>query len=242
MLSMSEWWFWEVVACVAGLMGTEALAAHSIAYALVPCLVMVPLGVSIAISVRVGTLLGEGEAAKAKAVASLGLAAGMFLVCTYALMVFSCPEHIINQFAPVDKSREVHALTRSIWNWVSCFLLLDGLMILQSGVLRGLGLQLRMSIATFLALWAIGLPAAWLVAITHRGGVLGLWQVLVPSYIVLNVFLALSYLSVDWGKLAGDIKAAAQDGPVRGPAVQAIAAVELSAEAGGEVPIAKDMS
>ena len=35
-LSMSEWWFWEVTCFTAGVIGAQALAAHTIVYNLIP--------------------------------------------------------------------------------------------------------------------------------------------------------------------------------------------------------------
>lgn len=53
--------YWEILAFMAGRLGTVSLAAHSIAYNVTPLCFMVPLGLSIGTSIRVGTLLGEGN-------------------------------------------------------------------------------------------------------------------------------------------------------------------------------------
>jgi len=65
-LTMSEWVFWEVVCFTAGRFGVIQLATHTVAYNLVPLCYMIPLGISIGVSVRIGHLLAEGNVARAK--------------------------------------------------------------------------------------------------------------------------------------------------------------------------------
>ncbi len=48
--AVSEWWFWEYSAFMAGQNGTVALAAHSICYSVIPLAFMLPLGCSIGLA------------------------------------------------------------------------------------------------------------------------------------------------------------------------------------------------
>ena len=56
-LSLTEWWIWEVMCFIAGSYGVEELCAHTIAYNLIPLLYIIPLGLCIGLSVRMGNLL-----------------------------------------------------------------------------------------------------------------------------------------------------------------------------------------
>jgi len=58
---MSEWWFWEAVCFEAGQLGAVPLAAHAIAYNMIPVLFMVPHGIGIGASTRVAVMLGENR-------------------------------------------------------------------------------------------------------------------------------------------------------------------------------------
>lgn len=75
-------WFWEVIAACIGALGEVPLASHLIAYAIVPMLVMAPIGVSIAIAVRVGQLIGEERPRHAKMVARSTFAAGIVIIAS----------------------------------------------------------------------------------------------------------------------------------------------------------------
>lgn len=68
-LSLSEWWHWEVLTFIAGSFGAVLLAAHSIAYSLVPLLFMIPLGISIGLAKRIGHMLAEQQPMRARTMA-----------------------------------------------------------------------------------------------------------------------------------------------------------------------------
>jgi len=200
--SMSEWWFWEVNAFAAGILGEVALAAHAIAYSLVPLLVMIPLGVSVAISVRIGCMLGEGRPRSAQRAALVATAVGMLPVLSYTAATAGAGEAVVGLFAPADRSPDVHAAAMEVWPLVCFFLTQDGLFMLQTGTLRALGLQLRLSLAVAASLWALGLPLALTLAFRAEMGLRGLWTALGPAYVALNGALFVSYASVDWAAIS----------------------------------------
>lgn len=71
----AEWWSFEVVALGAGWLGTEELEVQGILMNTIALLFMLPLGVGVAVSVRVGNLIGAGNAAAAKR--ATGVAVGL---------------------------------------------------------------------------------------------------------------------------------------------------------------------
>jgi MATE family multidrug resistance protein len=172
-LSMSEWWYWEVLCFMAGQFGTEALAAHTIAYNLIPLTFMVPLGVSIGCSTRVGTLLGEGDVATAKLVSRWSVGIGFTLIVIDAYLILLGRSSLIALFT--DDVEVVKNCTL-IWPWMCIFIVFDNGWGVHRGILLGLGLQNRMSWAIGLTLWLFGLPMMYYVAFTLHKGLLGLWM------------------------------------------------------------------
>ena len=51
-LTMSEWWFWEVTCFTAGMIGAQALAAHTVVYNLIPIMFMLSFGFSMGVTIR----------------------------------------------------------------------------------------------------------------------------------------------------------------------------------------------
>ncbi|NXE43553.1 S47A2 protein, partial [Ptilorrhoa leucosticta] len=61
-----EWWAFEIGSFLAGLISVVQLGAQSVICELATVAYMVPLGISVAASVRVGNALGAGDAVQAK--------------------------------------------------------------------------------------------------------------------------------------------------------------------------------
>jgi Na+-driven multidrug efflux pump len=60
-VAQSEWWFWETMCFIAGSFGVVSLCAHTIAYNLVPLSFMIPLGISIGLTNRMGMILTKSH-------------------------------------------------------------------------------------------------------------------------------------------------------------------------------------
>ncbi|NXF99184.1 S47A2 protein, partial [Sakesphorus luctuosus] len=82
-----EWWTFEIGSFLAGLLSVVELGAQSIIYELSCAAYMVPLGFSVAASVRVGNALGSGDVVQAKTscVTAL-LCTGVFAVLVATLL------------------------------------------------------------------------------------------------------------------------------------------------------------
>ena len=72
-LSMSEWLYWEFICFSVGTLGVTSFAIHSIPYSLIPLHFMLPLGLSIALSVGIGHSLGSGDIRSLKKVSGKGV-------------------------------------------------------------------------------------------------------------------------------------------------------------------------
>ncbi|NXB55575.1 S47A2 protein, partial [Struthidea cinerea] len=82
-----EWWTFEVGSFLAGLISVVELGAQSVIYELASVAYMVPLGISVAASVRVGNALGAGDVVQAKTSCITALlCTGVFAVVVAALL------------------------------------------------------------------------------------------------------------------------------------------------------------
>ncbi|NXA05394.1 S47A2 protein, partial [Sapayoa aenigma] len=82
-----EWWTFEIGSFLAGLLSVVELGAQSVIYELACAAYMVPLGISVAASVRVGNALGSGDVVQAETscVTAL-LCTGVFAVVVATLL------------------------------------------------------------------------------------------------------------------------------------------------------------
>lgn len=159
-------------ALLAGRLGAESLAAHEVVLQVAGTAFMVPLGISSAGAVRVGQAIGRGDPAGAARSGWTALALGVVVMAGSGLTMLLVPGPILGRFT-TDPGviRTAHSLLIA----AAVFQIFDGLQVVGSGVLRGLGETKIPMFATLVAHWLIGLPIGYAMAFPGRLGVLGLW-------------------------------------------------------------------
>ncbi|KAG6889637.1 hypothetical protein C0995_015752 [Termitomyces sp. Mi166 len=171
----SEWWAWEFVALAASLLGPVALAAQSII--LTSCLTtsQAPYALSVATTVRIGNLLGAGNAPRASLSYKISIVMALVLSGTTSLMFMifrtSWPYLFNNdtgEFCIIWKdtyaygaASEVVMLVASIMPIIAFFQIFDGNVVVTGGVLRARGMQRIGALLNLSSYYVIGilLPA-----------------------------------------------------------------------------------
>lgn len=122
-----------------GTFGIAALAAHQIAITIPSLTFMVPLGIGLAATVRVGLAAGAGDvyAARRAGFTAMGLGAVFMLGAALVLLLF--PHGIARLWLPDSAAnRDVLALAVTFLHVAAAFQLVDGLQVTASMSLRGL--------------------------------------------------------------------------------------------------------
>jgi MATE family multidrug resistance protein len=183
--------FAEVSAFVAatlviGSLGTEALASHQVAITCAATVFMVPLGVSMALTVRIGEAWGAKEFVRWRAivVSGWGFAVTFTLFSAGGFLIF---RHDIA--AGFLTEPEAAALTASLLIVAAAFQMSDSLQIISAGCLRGLNdVNIPAGIA-FFAYWVIALPLGWFLTFHGGMGVHGMWWGITLGLTLTSIFL-----------------------------------------------------
>uniref|UniRef100_A0A8U7P9I0 Multidrug and toxin extrusion protein n=1 Tax=Corvus moneduloides TaxID=1196302 RepID=A0A8U7P9I0_CORMO len=198
-LVLYMWWKKIHVKTWGGLISVVELGAQSVIYELACVAYMVPLGISVAASVRVGNALGAGDVAQAKTSCITALlCTGVFAVVVAALL--GSLRDVVGYIFTND--REIVSLVSKVMLIFGPFHLLDATAATCGGVLRGTGRQKLGAIANAVGYYTIGFPIGISLMFAAKMGVLGLW---VGMIICISV-QALSFLAfvirMDWRKAA----------------------------------------
>ena len=160
-----------------GLLGTAALAAHQIAINAASVTFMVPLGVAMATTVRVGQAAGRGDRAGAERAGWSGIAMGAtFMLCS-ALLFWLRPEWVVWVYvgdvtgADLDVARTAAGLL----GIAAVFQLVDGVQATASGALRGIKDTRAPMIVGAVAYWGIGMTTAVVLGFVLDFGATGVW-------------------------------------------------------------------
>ena len=166
---------------IMGRFGPDAMAAHQIAITLAATAFMIPLGLSMALTVRIGEAHGAGEVHRLRSIAISGwmLAACYSLLAAASFLVFG--KFLAGLFISAP---EVIALAGSLLVIVGVFQLFDSMQVASSAMLRGLHDARVPAVMGFVAYWLVGLPVGAGLAFGFRLQAIGVWWGLAAGLLV----------------------------------------------------------
>jgi MATE family multidrug resistance protein len=171
-----------------GWLGTIALAAHQVALNLASLTFMVPLGVAQATAVLVGRAVGRGDPEGARGAAGAGLGLGAAFMTTTAVIFLTMPGLLARFYSDQP---EVVAIAAALIPLAGIFQVFDGLQVVGSAVLRGIGDTRAPMVVNVLGFWLFGMPISVLLGFTLGAGPQGLWWGLVGGLAAVALFLLL---------------------------------------------------
>lgn len=160
-----------------GALGSQALAAHQVAIMSVYVAFMVPVGISYAVTFRIGQHFGAGRLEDARRAGRLGIGLGAGCMLSFAALFWLAPEWVVGLFLERGNAEfeAVVQMAVGLLAIAAWFELFDGIQTIAMGAIRGL----KDAKTTFLVglgcYWLVGAPAAWLLAFHFGWGPQGVW-------------------------------------------------------------------
>jgi MATE family multidrug resistance protein len=172
-----EFGLFAAAALLMGLISTTALAAHQVALQIAAILFMVPFGIGMAATVRVGHAVGRGDAAAVKRAGFIAVSLGIVFMSGMTLVV------ILGRFAiarfffgeAVESAGMVIDLTATLLLVGATFFVADGIQTVTAGALRGMNDTRVPLLFAAISYWLIGFPAACGLAFRTELGAVGVW-------------------------------------------------------------------
>ena len=167
----TEWWAFEIVAIVAGQLGTVSLASQSVIMTADQVMYCIPFGIGVAASARVGNLLGARDAKGAARAANTAAWLSMLMGAIVLTILMSTKDNFARLF---NDDEGVVRLTAEVLPYVALFQIADGLNGSCGGSLRGMGRQHVGAAVNIISYYCGALPfGIWLAF--HGWGLAGLW-------------------------------------------------------------------
>jgi MATE family, multidrug efflux pump len=174
---MLEWGLFSSAALLMGMISTTALAAHQIALQVASILFMVPLGIGMAATVRVGHAVGRNDAASVKRAGQVAMGLGIAIAAVLTTVVIALRLAIAHLFlgeGPAHADATV-ALVGALLVIGGTFFITDGLQTIAAGALRGMN-DTRIPLAfAAVSYWGIGFCSAYALAFHTTLGASGVW-------------------------------------------------------------------
>jgi MATE family multidrug resistance protein len=171
-----EFGAFALVALMMGWMGTREMAGHQVAINLAALTFMVPLGVGDAASVLVGQAVGRGDQEGVRGAARAAFACGVAFMAFTGAVFLSAPVPLARLYSRDPGVIGVAAMLIPI---AGVFQIFDGIQVVASGVLRGLGDTRAPMVANLIGYWLVGIPVSIYLGFPAKLGPVGLWWGLV---------------------------------------------------------------
>lgn len=174
------------VALAIGTLGTDVIAGHQIAINVASVAFMLPLGIAMATTVRVGHAVGAGDADRVRDAGAVGLLLTLATQTLTASIMFFLPLVIAHLYT---SDEAVIAVAVKLLMLAGLFQFSDGIQCVANGALRGLKDTRVPMLITLFAYWMVGLPIGWWLAFGRGQGAPGLWVGLIAGLSVAAVLL-----------------------------------------------------
>jgi MATE family multidrug resistance protein len=170
-----EYGMFAAAALLMGYIGPTALAAHAIALQTAAILFMVPFGISLAATVRVGQAAGRRDAEATRRAGFAAIALAIAFMAAMTIMVVVLRRAIPPLFLGAEAGVETAALAATLLALGATFFLTDGIQTVAAGALRGLNdTRVPLAIAAF-GYWVAGFAVSCVLAFPAGLGAVGVW-------------------------------------------------------------------
>lgn len=177
-------------ALMMGWLGAPALAAHQVALSCASFTFMFPLGLSMAVSLRLSRAVGAGRRDLLRPIGFGSLLLSTALMATFATIFALAGGTLARGFStdPV-----VTTLAARLLLVAAIFQLFDGGQVVAAGALRGLTDVKVPTLITFTAYWLLALPAGYFLAFHTGMGPTGVWAGLAAGLACAAIMLWLRF-------------------------------------------------
>jgi len=168
-----------------GWLGASELAAQQITTSYTGFVFMIPLGISFAITIRIGQAVGARDRLAVRRVGFYGTGLGATVMMFVVILTL-----LLRQFIPTLYTNDISVINIVINLLIiaSVYQIMDGVQVVCMGALRGMADVVIPTIVVIASYWIIGLGSGYLMAFKLHFGAIGVWAGLAVGTIVVGCF------------------------------------------------------
>jgi len=181
------------VAVLVGRFGAVQIAAHQVALNFAALIFMLPMGLSAALSIRIGQALGAGQPERARFISWTGISLGL-MIAAAAIVPIILGRHGIASIYSADTA--VRDMAATLLLFAAFWQLFDATQVCALGALRGYKVTLAPMAMMLVAFWVLGIPLGVRLGYHGLAGrgpmqVYGFWVGLVVGLVAVSIGLTL---------------------------------------------------
>ena len=173
-------------ALLIGQLGPVPAAAHLIAINFSALVFMIPVGLSSAVSIRVGNAVGRGEPDAARYAGWIGLLIVLFFQTASAGIMFFFPEWVVRIYTD---DIVVAPLAVSLLFYAAIFQYPDGIQMVAAGTLRGYKDTRKPMLYMVISFWIVGMTLGYNLTFNFGMGPAGMWVGMIAGLTVASILM-----------------------------------------------------
>jgi multidrug resistance protein, MATE family len=174
---LMEYGLFSAAALLMGLISTTALAAHQIALQVTAILFMIPFGISMAATVRVGHAVGRNDGAGVRRAGLVAMLLGVVIACVLTLAVVAARFDIAEFFlgGTAENATATIELAATLLLVGASFFVTDAMQSIAAGSLRGLKDTRVPLLFAAVSYWLVGFTLSYILAFRTGLDAVGVW-------------------------------------------------------------------
>ncbi|XP_074365344.1 protein DETOXIFICATION 14-like [Apium graveolens] len=200
-----EWWAYEVVIFLAGIMRNPQLETSVLSISITVAVLhyFAPFALGVAASIRVSNELGAGNPKAVRMTVWVVMVLGIIEVSISTVVLFSI-RHVLGRAFVTDD--QIVDYVRRMTPFICLTMILDSIQGILSGVARGTGWQRLGAYVNLGSYYLVGVPMALLLGFRLHLKAKGLWIGLVAGALVQSILLAIITSFTNWKKEVEDTR------------------------------------
>jgi len=201
-LNLSEWFAFEILTFSSSYISTKHIAAQTILTTTSVLVWHIPFSVSVAVTTRVGHLIGSGAIKNTKRVVTFYAIIFVCIGLFDGALLFSLRHHIPKFFS---EDAEIQAIATRTIPFVALFQIMDAIIAGSAGCIRGFGRQSVAAWAALLVNYLATVPIAlWLELGSPNLQLIGCWSALQGGMVMIAVIEIGTMKLMSWQKCVED--------------------------------------
>ena len=188
---LAEVGLFTAAALLMGLLGTDEVAAHAVALQCASMAFMVPLGLGIAATVRVGNAYGRSDPEGVRKAGWTAFVLGTGFMTVSCILFLTMGPLIVSWFLDPRSDANTNALGLAVTFLAvaGLFQIVDGAQVVAAHALRGLSDTKIPMLVALVGYWGIGLPIAYALGFMLQWRGVGIWLGLAAGLGIVAVVL-----------------------------------------------------
>lgn len=204
-----EYGLFSAMTYMAGSLGTTVLAAHQVAFQIMALVFMVPLGMSYAVTARVGMWLGKKDRAGQRRAGTVAMGSALGFLSMSAGVLYFVRRPAIGLFVDLQDPQNgaVIALAMTLLLVSMVAQTIDGVQKLAVGALHGLQDKRTPMWVSLFTYWGVGLTTGYGLCFLQGWGAIGLWIGQYVGVTVGGVIFVMRFYRLTSGRAGNERKA-----------------------------------